>query len=481
MPITPRFHLTQTETHVILDIQVPHVRVNAQSVEVLIENNSVHFSSPPYLLVLGFPFPFRESNNEGTAKYDPIREGGMVTMELEKEHPEIWPDLDLMATLMRPSMKSGKGGPGRVIVLSDERSEDIDDEVETVPTSTADLMNIGRPHYGFANMFVSFFVDLVRDGMATEMIQLTNPDETAAEQRRELRIAFEQEKFDPDRYLEDLDVSDDYIYQCAMGMQTFWNDLAELTRNLANLSTTAETSSYFTKEEAMQLAAIAYPILPDDCAKQQLLLGLIDILYAFVYDHLLTQGDPTVESSWNICTLSSTLSWLDTFDDLLQVVQSSIRRSLIFPYTRNYEFSIYCWRQTMAILTQGRRCVIRSLLIVRSILEHSEFHYLGNKLYVDAYLAWLQRGVEDEDLRQVVKSLEAILKLDQVEKSSLGLNLVELENEFVGYEEGHDNDDDDDNDDNDDEELTDEDSDHKESSVTDTVCKPLIEEISLIT
>ena len=80
MPITPRFHLTQTETHVILDIQVPHVRVNAQSVEVLIENNSVHFSSPPYLLVLGFPFPFRESNNEGTAKYDPIREGGMVTM-----------------------------------------------------------------------------------------------------------------------------------------------------------------------------------------------------------------------------------------------------------------------------------------------------------------------------------------------------------------------------------------------------------------
>ena len=241
MPITPRFHLSQTETHVVIDIRVPHVRVNAQSVEVLIEDNAVHFSSPPYLLVLGFPFPFRESNNEGTAKYDPIREGGMVTMELEKEHPELWPDLDFMANLMRPSMIPGKGGPGRMIVLSDERLEGIennnkDEEViDNVPTITTDWRNIGRPHYGFANMFVSFFVDLVRDGMATEMLQLANPDETPAEQRRQLRLAFEQEKFDPDRYLEDLDMSDDYMYQCAMSMPTFWDGVDELTKNLADL------------------------------------------------------------------------------------------------------------------------------------------------------------------------------------------------------------------------------------------------------
>jgi protein SHQ1 len=480
MPITPRFHLSQTDTHVTIDIRVPHVRVNAQSVEVLVEDTSVHFSSPPYLLVLNFPFAFKEdSNNEGTAKYDPMRDGGMVTMELEKEAPDVWPDLDLMGNLMRPSMKAS--GPVRATIISEERSEGVDeedeDEEERFPADSIDLMNIGRPHYGFANMFVAVFTDLVRDGMAAEMLQLANPDETPAEERRTLRWAFENEKFDPDRYLEDVDVSDDYIYECAMGMVAHWNSVDELTRNLANLSTTAETSSYFTEAEAMQLASIAYPILPDDdYNKQQLLMGLLDILYAFVYDHLLTQGDPTVESSWNTTTLSSTLSWLDAFDDATQVVQSSIRRSVIFPYTRNYEFAIHCWKQTVMILNHGRRCVIRSLLLVRSILEKSEFHYLGNKLYVDPYLSWLQRAVKEDDLEQLAKQLEAVLNSNEVQKSRLGLNLVELEEEFLGYSEEKADDDDDD------EEESDNNNDDAESSETEspseTLRKVLIEELS---
>ena len=364
-------------------------------------------------------------------------------MELEKEGAGcFWPDLDLMGNLVLPKASAVGGVRMRATILSEERSEgaedeaqDNDDEREPLSTPSDDLMNIGRPRYGFANMFVNIFSDLVRDGMASEMLQLASPDEIPAEERRNLRHAYEQEAFNPDRYLEDIEMSEDYIYETAMAMVAYWNGVEDLTQDFANLGTTADTHCYFTEAEAAQLVSISYPFLPDNYDKQVLLLGLLDILYAFVYDHLVTQGEPTVESPWNTSTLSATLSWLDTFDDLSQVVQSSIRRSLIFPYIRNYHFAIHCWKQIATILTRGRRCVIRSLLRTRSILEQSEFHYLSNKLYIDPYLAWVQREVNDEDFRHLANTLEVLLKSNHVQKSTLGLNLVELEEEFLGYEE----------------------------------------------
>ena len=52
MPITPHFSLTQTDTHIELNIRVPHVRVTAESIQVVVDDDQVvHFSAPPcYLL-----------------------------------------------------------------------------------------------------------------------------------------------------------------------------------------------------------------------------------------------------------------------------------------------------------------------------------------------------------------------------------------------------------------------------------------------
>jgi hypothetical protein len=78
-------------------------------------------------------------------------------------------------------------------------------------------------------------------------------------------------------------------------------------------------------------------------------------LFAYVYDHLLTQGEPTVESSWMVCTLSTLLSWLDTSIsmEITGVIQTSICRSLVYPYLRNYELAVYCWEQILAIVRNG--------------------------------------------------------------------------------------------------------------------------------
>jgi hypothetical protein len=41
------------------------------------------------------------------------------------------------------------------------------------------------------------------------------------------------------------------------------------------------------------------------------LLGLVDIMFAYAYNNRVTEGENTVESTWTIRKLSSTLSWFD--------------------------------------------------------------------------------------------------------------------------------------------------------------------------
>ena len=314
MPITPQFNLSQTLSHVSIEIRVPHVRVSIDSVEVLVEGDTFHFSSPPYLLVLNFPAQFAETDSSESAKYDPSRDGGMIFLDLKKQEPELWADLDLLGKLMRP--KGPSLGPLRAQVLSEERFDGVVDDADEEPYSS-NVLDEDKPHYGFLNQSVGIFTDLVRDGLAAEMLQLPNPDETDADERRTLRLQAEDEAFDADRYLGDIDIDDDYIYQSAMAMKPHWDVSVEsLTNDLSSLSTSDHHAAYFSDEEKSSLASIAYPILPptvDEQHERSLLLGLLDLLFAYVYDHLLTDGDPSIESSWTVCTLSCALSWLESF------------------------------------------------------------------------------------------------------------------------------------------------------------------------
>mmetsp|Transcript_19677 Transcript_19677/g.29197 ORF Transcript_19677/g.29197 Transcript_19677/m.29197 type:complete len:536 (-) Transcript_19677:64-1671(-) len=450
MPITPHFHLSQTISHVTIEIKVPHIRVSAETIEVFVDGRTVHFSNPPYLLLLDFPDLF-EAEGE-TAKYDPTCEGGMVTIELKKHQPEYWKDLDLIGQLMKPRKNASIL---RAQIISKESG--LDSTVEdnqpdfshTFPTESSNIFHINKPHYGFLNLFVGFFSDLVREGLAAEMIQLPCPDETRQSERRGMRLEAEEETFDPDRYLGDLDLDDDYVFQTAMGMESHWklSTVNALTLEMESLSTdeksTLNIQEYLSEQEKVDLASISYPILPHDIDRGQrksLLLGLLDILFAYTYDHLLTEGEPTIESSWTICTLSCTLSWLeefDAFDEIGDVIRFSIRRSLIYPYIRNYDFALYCWDQVTAILQNGRRCIIRCLLQVRRILDKSEVHYMGNRLYLDPYLCLIQnvRLVQDTALEELGNELSLLRqerKLSACGKNDLRLDLIQLEQLFYG-------------------------------------------------
>ena len=144
MPLTPRFTLSQTPTHIYVDINVPSFRLSAEidgGMEVVLmgnNNSEFHFYAKPYLLKLNFfPNSFEDQDNDtadadessgiesscgsgvGTAKYDPSeqtviiplrkkmqedistgQEGSSEEEESDSNNNNFWPDLELTARLL---------------------------------------------------------------------------------------------------------------------------------------------------------------------------------------------------------------------------------------------------------------------------------------------------------------------------------------------------------------------------------------------
>jgi len=332
--------------------------------------------------------------------------------------------------------------------------------------------NENRPNYGLFQHYSNVFKDYAREGLAHEMLECPNPDEvynttnnnvdgdnntSKQENRRETRLEMENEKFDTDRYLNDLCVEEegDMIFDSAMQMIPHWaanqsadNSLNEesnvtsignVTSQLSKLSTTEEKqfNTFFTAEESHLLAILPpqsnIPIQLSAEQKQSAFLSLTDILFAYVYDHRTTDGDPTVESSWTVMILSPSLSWLENYnppyDTILDVIRWNIRRSLIYPYLRSYALAIKLANDVCQIIKCGRRTVIRCLLQLHQIMEKSETHYLFNKLYINLLLGWIQR-CEETEVIEFGKEVKDALGLNLL-KDNLGLGLVELESSFL--------------------------------------------------
>lgn len=437
MPITPNFTIDQTDTHVLLEISVPHIRVCDLQVVLTDDNTVLHFASVPpiYLLVLSFaPHSFQEEEDEAcNAKFDPMLRNGTVRLELRKKSPGQWENLDLGGRLQMTAAKSKSAQTSNwLLAVEDASLEKSDESREEVQWSNG--------AYGFARMFSGIFTDLSRDGLAKEMLELPWDDETTIivdrkerenfhSQRRSERIKLEHDKFDPNRYLADtFGYKDDYLYQCAMEMQPHWNESEALEMT-------------FDQTERSLMMSIPYPLIPKTLTDDHLLFPLIDVLFAYVYDHLITYGDPTVESAWTVSILSASLSSLEDWSDnatTLQVLESCVRRSLVYPYLRCFSLSMHVLKQVACILRRGLRTVIRCFLQVRRILDRSELYYLGNKIFIDPYLAWLQNAEADfpNRLLRQAEEIEEIMAASTF-KNGVGLDLADAESAIVELDGDH--------------------------------------------
>eukprot|EP01132_Coremiostelium_polycephalum_P007894 gene7894-9713_t len=149
--------------------------------------------------------------------------------------------------------------------------------------------------------------------------------------------------------------------------------------------------------------------------EKSILLGLIDIIYSYAYNERINMGDSNIESPWNICKISGTLSCMETFGTLQSSVICCMRRSLAYPLYRNWNLSSKVLQDTKDIFSLGKRGILKALLHIKRILEGHEFKYYLNRLYIDDYCCWLQHASKKKLKSLRNKLLEFQIKKDQMD------------------------------------------------------------------
>ena len=491
--IVPNFSITQDDAFVYVHINVPYVRVGAA--EMVCDQCKFSFWCKPYLLKLTFPHPLDGTDEERCrATHDPSQAHGTLIAHLPKMEPGLhFPDLDLTTTLMQvrgkgqlgavttgAKQKQQQGVPAiQVLSSTDHGTATANDNSDglTKSTTPGELFDIdaidfekemsleteadialrlpGNVFYGF-NRKYSKVLGRFREEFV-DVLEVPDPDETAENMRRSMRIISENALFDPERYLGDLcDAPQDGLYQCAMQMVPWWvrcwehwqaavrgaKESAEAGSS-APSSPPSTVASFDSDEGGGGFSEKDSQVIARDIGNreffinhtesQALLLGLVDLLFSYCYDVRCTEGEYTVESAHNITRLSPTLSWLDRYseqgDDSMLVICSLMRRLCIYPYMRNWKLGRKVLADVARILYLGKRCILKCLLGIRAIFHSTDTHYMLNTVYVDDYCCWIQT-VDEEALQAFARQYNAAktsFEKSSTGKGAVGLQLVELE------------------------------------------------------
>lgn len=307
-----------------------------------------------------------------------------------------------MLTKLLTAPKTAKCTPGIEVigddtVVDDDDSDQFDWHIEQrVRTEVDDKALLGEK-YGFANRYEGVF-NRLQDEVSL-LIDLPEPDSKSQDSRRSERIAAERACFDDDHYLSDL-------YEQR-------EELAAILNYKARWE--ADEKCELDDEDRFRMKNLPKrEYLLEKHEKMRLLLGVVDILFAYAYDVRTTEGEHSVESSWTICKLSATLSWLDSFESLKETTIASLRRSLCFPLYRSWRLSNKVLIDVQSIIAQGRASVLKCFLDVHRLFNESgDSRYVLNDLYITDYCVWLQR-VKEETFAQLASALAAlaITKLD---------------------------------------------------------------------
>ncbi|KAG8323262.1 Hsp90 cochaperone shq1 [Homalodisca vitripennis] len=411
--LTPSFNISQTNEHLIINIQAPYTQL--KDVEINALESEFWFYSSPYFLRLHFPCEII-SEDEPPASFNADK-GEFEIRLCKKVTGQDFPDLDLLGTLLAPKKQDKNIKPCiEVVSGSLEEEEDDDEDVdewlidqELPPTQAETELLFNAPKYGFGNLTHGVFRQVKSEFQ--EIIDLPEPDSTPAAQREELRKEEEDRKFCSDHYLADYMESE--VLEEYLAYSPPWLSKACGTGTSVKLTDVE-------KESLKKLGNKEFLLSKED--KVSVWLSLVDIVFAYAYNHRTTLGENTVESAWTINKLSATLSWFANHSSIHGVVVSCFRRLLTYSLYRHWDLAQLVLKDTISILKLGRRQVLKCLLEVHSLFNHSEPRYLLNQLYISDYCIWLQRASE----RKLAKFTEALEQVN-VCKGDMGFDLEELE------------------------------------------------------
>ncbi|XP_017761709.1 PREDICTED: protein SHQ1 homolog [Eufriesea mexicana] len=419
--LTPRFEVTQTDAEVAIIIHAPYA--NIKDTEVYVDGTDFRFYSTPYYLRLKLPGEIEE-NDSSFGAYD--CEKGDFSLRFPKvvkgEHFE---NLDMISTLLAPPKKKATIVSNiEVIGNPSANSEDMNDMAtkhssneentngdewyihQNSFTETVPLLPTS-PKYGFASK-VSGALDAFEPAWIKEIIDLPMPDTVPQSERKKLREKCEISDFNEEHYLADL------MQPCIEPYISF----------IAEWDTLKKENVSFNKTEVDLLKELPNKeYLLNNEETYKLLLSLIDILFGNCYNHRTTLGENTVESSWTISKLSSTLSWFDEFSDPKELMKACFRRSICYPLFRNWNLSEKVFEDVKKVIKLGKKYIIKRFCEIHSLFNNSyEPRYILNQLYIKDYLIWLQQINES-----LIESLESLLINIQPCKEEMDLDLVQLE------------------------------------------------------
>ncbi|XP_038219628.1 protein SHQ1 homolog [Zerene cesonia] len=406
--LTPSFKLSQDENHVFITVHAPYTNVGDTEIDV--DGENFLFVSSPYFLRLRLPGKIVE-NDRSKGSY--VCDSGDFNLMFDKETPgEHFENMDMITSLLAPR-DIPNVNPSLVEMLEEDGITIEEDQGEASSES-----NSNKYSYGFACKISTDFRDVGSE--FPQIFELRVPEKVSLNERHGLREQYENHKFSSDHYLADL--FDEELISPYIKLTLSWeaNDF--------------DKDADFDEDEISLLKELPnkHYILTKNEHKQ-VLLGLIDILYGYCYDKRTTLNESTVESSWTINKLSSTLSWFCVFNDMKQVVTASYRRALIYPIFRNFELCQKVQNDLISLLKHGKKFIIKGLVNIHKMFNSSnDARYILNQLYINDYLIFIQK-CRVEELAELCNNLTNI----EINKNDLSLELEELEAaaEMVNQEE----------------------------------------------
>ncbi|KAJ1675993.1 hypothetical protein EV182_000163 [Spiromyces aspiralis] len=466
--ITPKFAVTQDDDYIYITIHAPYIR--AQGLEFLVDGDQFTFQVHPYYLRLTFPGDIEEDES-CSSSYDVSK--GDISVKLKKSQPgQHFPNLDLLSTLLatrsqRLEQQQGQGGRGarqpliQEIITSDMKGkerpadiasslgvniEEIDWELpQTLNTDDDEQssMLIGEAKYGFDQRYSGWFTHTKE--MTVDINEVRpEPEKTTPADRRKMWNACLDSKFDEDYYMNNYVFDDDIIsliefktpYQAAFRQlrkhqqeqqpqgqaglgelpgetslgggsgSKHLSDFLELTAHERDIIRNLPRKTYLVKNE------------------QSVYLGLVDIIYAYMYQYRTNFGETNVESAWTIGSLSTSMAGLESnFMSLRNTIVANFKRALAYPLYRNWDLCQAVLRDTYVAFRLGRRALLKVLLHAKDVFDHHDIYYIYGKILLDDYCIWIQTTASDAVLRSLASHLHHL----KVQKAEVGWHLEEFE------------------------------------------------------
>ncbi|XP_069062206.1 protein SHQ1 homolog isoform X1 [Pleurodeles waltl] len=437
--ITPAFDLSQDPEFLTIIIKVPYARVS--ELDLYFEGDEFKFYAKPYFLRLNLPGRIVEDGRE-KASYNV--DEGTFTVKLPKEAPgQHFEGLGMLTSLLAPKgSRSAKPLVEELDASADpeEEEDDFDWQIEQIPYEETCSALPSQCSYGFGNLRSGVFSRL--QGELSDVIDLKSPDETPIEDRQAAQLAAEDAKFDPDHYLADL--FEDEAIRSMLRYTPWW--AAARTKNAAQDGRSSpdqdsqEPAVVFSDEEKQKLRNFKNKsFLLDKKARSRVYLSLVDVLLAYCYDIRVTEGERNVESSWNIRKLSGSLSWLQNYSSIHEVLVSFGRRVLCYPLYRHFLLVLEAVKDASLLLQMGKAAVLKCFLQIHRIFQENDPAYILNDLYITDYCVWIQK-IKSKKLAALANCLQTAaltkadlrFELDELELAALLVQEEELEASGAG-------------------------------------------------